>query len=188
METKQRILIDKLIEHAPKATFSSFEYRTKRTGELSRFNVVLGAKYSKLLTKSKLQLELLNLEEIAEENNFPLQILQESKNELIRSLAESIVKNKIGQFNHKYTKPGLYLRLARNFYLNKNDCSLQIIGLEMSRTVLEPGETKDVISSPIVQGKKILRAKLPIGKIKEFAIDIGNLTNIKLNKQVLELE
>ena len=159
------------------ATFASFTYTDKpsKKGELpetSRFTIILGGKYGNLLEKSKLELELL----IPTLSGIEL----EAANEVMASLDKSIEANKNGTQSEDYTKKGQYTSIGNGVSINTNDNSVQDFGLLCSKVVLKAGYRKPVNSAPLTIAKNKIRKMLPIGKFREFALDMGNIHMVKV--------
>ncbi len=192
-------LIENLKAVAGKAQFASFVYKTKEKvnaagkvvdgGEIARYTLILGAQYQRLLEKSLLDLELLDIPEVAKEYpGFSLDLFYQAKAAVKESLEKSLTAHKEGTQNADYTKRGLYEPLGGGLNLNKNDLTLQMFGLLQSKIVLSEGIKKTVNSAPLTIAKNIIRARLPIGKFREFALDVGNIKTVKMNGNVLEID
>jgi hypothetical protein len=161
------------------ATFASFLYRSKSDGSLSRFTVILGAKYSNLLEKSKIALwiEMQTMEKD----------LLPAAQAVMESLDKSIEAHANGKQNENYTKAGMYKSIGNGVNINLNDNSLQIFGLIHSKVVIDPGTPrKPVNSAPLTIAKNKVRSLLPISKFREFAFDAGNIETVKVNGSTIE--
>lgn len=161
------------------ATFASFTYTSKTDGSTARYTLILGAKYLTLLEKSKLELELLMPTLDAE--------MSIAADAVMASLNKSIEAHKAGTQSDDYTKKGQYTAIGSGLNLN-TDNTLQMFGLLHSKVVLVPGVKKEVKSSPLTIAKNKIRKMLPISKFREFALDLGNLHNAKVNGDTLVLE
>jgi hypothetical protein len=164
------------------ASFASFTYTDKpsKKGELpetARYTVILGGKYSNLLEKSKLELELL----IPTLSGIEL----EAANEIMASLNKSIEAAKNGTQNEDYTKKGQYTNIGNGVNINSTDNSVQVFGLLQSKVVLKAGFRKPVNSAPLTVAKNKIRKMLPIGKFREFAFDMGNIKMVKVDGQTV---
>ncbi len=160
------------------ATFASFLYRSKSDGSLSRFTVILGAKYSNLLEKSRLELQL-QMETMEKE-------LLPAAQEVMQSLEKSIVAHANGEQSSDYTKRNLYKPIGNGVNINLNDNSLQVFGLVQSKVILQEGVRKEVKSSPMTIAKNKVRKMLPLSKWREFAFDAGNIEAVKVNGSTIE--
>jgi hypothetical protein len=63
--------------------------------------------------------------------------------------------------------------------------TLSILGLEVSRTVLVPGEFKPVNSKPLTLAKRRIEKDLPTSRIRRF--NLPNVTRARLNGETLEI-
>lgn len=162
-------------------TFASFVYRSKSDNSVARYTVILGGKYSNLLEKSKLELEL-NLSE-----NKYTGIDLDAANAVLDSINKSIIAHSNGTQNSDYTKKNQYEPLGNGMNINTKDNSIQVFGLLQSKVVIEPGVRKEVKSSPMTIAKNKVRKALPISKFREFAFDIGNIKTVKVNNDTLEI-
>lgn len=189
-------IIETIKEAAGKAQFASILYRTKTKqnksgkivsgGELSRYTLILGATYLSLIEKSRLALELIPDKELNELNPDVVLVAQ-AKAEVLESLTKSIIAHKAGTQSDDYTKKGLYEPLGAGLNLNSNDNTLQLFGLVQSKVTLEKGIFKHVDSAPLTIVKNQIRKLLPIGKFREFALDLGNIKLLKMNGNTLEI-
>lgn len=160
------------------ATFASFLYRSKSDGSLARYTLVLGAKYSNLLEKSKLalELEMLNMEK----ELLPAAVA------VMESLDKSIEAHARGEQSSDYTKRNLYKPIGNGVNINLNDGSLQIFGLVKSKVVLQEGVRKEVKSSAMTLAKNKVRKMLPLSKWREFAFDQNQIETVKVNGSTIE--
>jgi hypothetical protein len=201
-QTKEmKELIQNLRACAGKAQFASLLYTTKTKqnkkgevvdgGETSRFNLVLGAKYLNLLEKSLLAAQVMTSQDLIDlfgAGSSYLGIAEQSRLDVISSLEKSIAAHKAGTQNEDYTKKDQYAPLGGGLNLNENDCTLQLFGLVQSKVVIKPGVYKSVNSAPETIAKNLIRKSLPIGKFREFALDLGNVHLAKLQGNVLVIE
>lgn len=161
------------------ATFASFTYKSKSSGEVARHTIILGGKYINLLEKSILELELL-----ISENKFS-GIELEAANAVLASLNKSLVAHKNGTQNEDYTKKGQYASLGNGVNVNTKDNSLQVFGLTQTKTVLVEGVHKVVNSKPLTIAKRKVEKMLPISNFREFAFDMGNIQMVKVDGQTV---
>ncbi len=198
-KANMQALIDSLKAVAGKAQFASFTYKTKEKfnaagkvvdgGEVARYTLILGAEYQRLLEKSLLALDLLDIGELAKQHPaMSLDLFYQAKTAVKESLEKSLIAHKQGTQNADYTKRGLYEPLGGGLNLNKNDLTLQMFGLLKSKVVLSEGIKKTVNSAPLTIAKNIIKRELPISKFLEFALDMGNIKTVKLNGQTVEIE
>ena len=155
-------------------TFASLTYCAKDSGELARHNVLLGFNYKTCVEKSLLELEILRpslsgIDGIAAD-------------ELLASFTATLNGTQTG-----YTKAATYADTAiKGLKVNTVDDTLQLFGLRQSKVVLREGIFKVVKSAPKTIAKNKLRKALPIGKFKEFALDAGHFSGLRVNGNVLE--
>jgi hypothetical protein len=174
-------LIELILSLIGKASFASFTYTTKKTGETSRYNVLLGAKYIGLLERSLLELSLLDTSAMGIEAS----LLPVALDKVKASLEKSLAAHKQGEQNPDYTKQNQYVPLGAGLNANTTDNTLQLFGLVQSKVVLKPGEHKAVVSSPLTIATSKIKRALPIGKFREFALDVGNIHGARLSGDTL---
>lgn len=162
----------------PSAQFASLTYVTKKSGETARYTVNLGFSYLQCLEKSVLELEI-SMRDFTG-------LKKQAAEEVMASLQESISKHKQGEQNEAYTKKGQYIHLHNGLNINKNDGTLQLFGLKHSKVTLVEGTFKPVNSKPMTILKNEIRATLPIGNFREFALDINNILTVRMNGDTLE--
>ena len=170
--------IVEILSNLTNTTFASFTYRSKTDNSLARYTVILGAKYSNLLEKSKLELEL----SLA---NLDASLIP-AANQVMLSINKSITAHAAGSQSDDYTKKGQYTSIGNGVNINNTDASIQVFGLIHSKVVLEEGIKKIVNSSPLTIAKNKVRKMLPISKFREFAFDLGNIQTVKVNGDTLE--
>jgi hypothetical protein len=190
-------IIETLRGAVGKAQFASILYRTKTKqnkagqvvsgGELARYTLVLGATYLSLIEKSRLALELMPDAELNQLNPDAALVAQ-AKAEVLASLDKSIAAHKAGQQSEDYTKRGLYESLGGGLNINSNDGTLQLFGLVQSKVVVEKGIFKLVNSAPLTIVKNQITKLLPVGKFREFALDMGNIRVLKMDGDTLTVE
>lgn len=172
------INIVSILANITSPTFASFLYRSKTDNSLARYTVILGAKYTNLLDKSKLALEI--------EMQTMDSALLPAAQAVMDSLNKSIEAHSKGEQNSDYTKKDQYIPLGNGININSNDASIQVFGLIHSKVVLLAGdEKKPVKSSPMTIAKNTVRRMLPISKFREFAFDIGNIHAVKVSGDTL---
>jgi hypothetical protein len=161
------------------ATFASFTYKSKKSGEVARYTVILGGNYINLLEKSILELELL-----ISENKF-VGIELEAANKKLASLNKSLVAHKNGTQNEDYTKKGQYTSLGNGVNVNTKDNTLQVFGVKLTKKVLVEGVHKIVNSRPLTIATKKVEKMLPISNFREYAFDMGNIQMVKVDGQTV---
>lgn len=199
-----KALIDTIISLAGTAQFASFRYTTKETknkagtvtkgGKTSRYTVILGARYDKLLEKSLLAAQLLTEVELmqaaAEHANdyldeLTVPVMLEARDAVVASLQKSIAAHANGEQSEDYTKAGQYEPIGNGLNINSKDNSLQLFCLVQSEVVINPGVYKHVNSAIETIAKKAITKCLPMEKFREFALDLGNIHSARLDGQTL---
>jgi len=161
------------------STFASFTYTSKKSGEQARYTVILGGDYTNLLKKSILELELL-----ISENKFA-GIELEAANAVLASLNKSLVAHQNGTQSEDYTKKGQYVNIGNGVNINTNDNSIQIFGVKLTKKVIVEGVHKKVNSKPLTIAKRNVEKLLPISNFREFAFDMGNIHQVKVDGQTV---
>ena len=157
--------------------FASFVYTAKSSGEVARHTVLLGFSYM-----NSVQASLNQLREMFNSLTDPLGY--QAAGELIESFNATLNGTQTG-----FTKAGQYIPTGvSGLNVNSTDGSLQLYGLAQSKTVIIDGTHKVVKSAPLTIAKNELKKKLPLGKFREFALDVGNIHAIRANGDVLEFE
>lgn len=159
--------------------FASLTYLAKKTGELARHTVLLGAS---LENAYKADIETL-------ESKLPSLSGAESVacQQLIDSLKNSLEKG-IGQ-NDSYTKKGMYEQITPGLKKLSNDGTFEILGMVVSKEVIQPGEYKAVKSrNEITAAKKVLRKDLKSGKIRTFSVDYDTFCRAAVNGDQIFLD
>jgi hypothetical protein len=161
--------------------FASLLYRSKGEQSLALYTIILGAKYSNLLEKSKKELEeiILTLSDATE---------IDAANQVMASIQKSIDAHANGEQNEDYTKKGQYVALGNGVNLN-SDNTIQLFGLVQSKVVIEAGPPKKAVkSSAMTIAKNKIKKMLSMSKFREFALDTGNINVVKSDGQTLILE
>jgi hypothetical protein len=165
------------------ATFASFTYQTKETGEIAKYNLVLGASTENLYKRDVELLERVTrlLKAIKAQ---PHTIL--AAEELLASRNESLTKG-IGN-NDAYTNADTYYYVAglNGVRVHKETGVLYVSGLLNRKEVLVAGAPrKKVNSAPKTIAKKKIGYMLPSGRYRLFVLP--NVTRAAVNGNVLEL-
>ncbi len=165
------------------ATFASFTYQTKETGEVAKYNLVLGASTENLYKKDVVLLERMVklLKGIKAQQHTIL-----AAEELLASRNESLTKG-IGN-NDAYTNADTYYYVAglNGVRVHKDTGVLYVSGLLNKKEVLIAGTPrKKVNSAPKTIAKKKIGYILPSGRYRLFVLP--NVTRAALNGDVLEL-
>jgi hypothetical protein len=159
------------IEHCQ---FASLTYRSKETQELARHNILLGFSYQTCVEKSLMELEAI------------MPALSGVDLIAASELAESFRKTLAGT-QDAYTKAETYAATSiSGLKVNTVDGTLQLFGLQQSKTVIEPGTHKTVNSAPKTIAKNKLRKELPVGKFREYALDAETIQGARVNGKTIE--
>lgn len=182
--------IQKSLEGIEGAQFVSLTYTSKNTGETARFTLIIGAKYTKVIEDSILELELTKnkLREFSQEWNLSFVIVQLAYEELLISLGNSLEAQKRGEANPDYTKRENYEHITTGLKKNLSDGTLEICGLEHSRKILVKGFKQIRESSEKTIAKNNLRKMLPIARYRTLCVDSECLDTMKVNGETLEFK
>lgn len=195
--------------------FVGVTYRAKETGELARHCLILGADYGDQIRKSITELrqranivadanETRRLSEYAKTlvvgskerkaANAALKGFQDTIGaeraaaaELYVSFEDTLVAHANGEENAAYTKAGLYESICPGLKFLVTDGTLEIQGLQHSKTVLEEGTYQEVNSSAKTIAKNQLRSALPVGRFRTLAVDAGALESVRIGGSELEV-
>lgn len=163
--------------------FASLTYLSKSSGELARFTANFGFSYHEIVEKSKTELEIL----MVENDSTWTDIQKEAAAKIMASLTKTLEAHSRGEQNENYTKKGQYISLGNGVNINIVDNSIQLFGLVKTKVVLNPGQYKQVNSSPVTIERRRIEKLLPIGNFREFALDIGNVEKAVVNGDTIEL-
>ena len=176
-------LIVEIIKEIEGCQFASLTYRTKATQELARYTVNLGFSYIKLLEKSITELEIMIREN--ESTWTPLQ--KQASANVMASLKKSLEAHRNGEQSDDYTKRDQYIPIGNGLSLNTTDNTIQLFGLLHSKVTLVKGVYKEVNSRPLTIAQNEIRKQLSISKFREFALDLNQISKVKVNGDTLEL-
>jgi hypothetical protein len=179
IETLQSLLADN------RAQFVSLTYTSKESGERARHTLIIGGNYVELISKSILELSLVNLGEFALEHGLDLGDVMTAHRELTASLYKSLEAHKQGQQSEDYTKAGQYVSVCAGIQMNTLDGTLEIKGVQHTKAVLEPGAFKLVNSSAKTIAKGKLNALLPRSKYRTLCLDSGHAELAKIQGETL---
>jgi len=164
--------------------FASLTYLSKKANELARYNVSLGFSYHNLVEKSVTELEIIMAENETVWN--PLQ--KQAAANVMASLKKTLAAHAAGEQNEDYTKRDQYIALGNGVSLNTSDNTIQLFGLVNSKVVLVKGEYKTVNSRPLTIEQDKIRKQLSISKFREFALDLSQVAQVKVNGETMEME
>lgn len=158
-----------------KASFASFIYEAKSTGEIARHTIQLGINYLNMLEKSLLECRLLDLNDIENANGLPL---RQAKAQVIKSLRKSIRAHKQGKQNEDYTKKHIYTHEGKGITSHNFDQSIEIHGYSHKKHIIKEGIHKKVNSRPLTIAKSLIEKQLPKSKWRTFSFE--NLEKARL--------
>lgn len=165
------------------ASFATFVYTTKETGEVAKYSIILGADTHTLYEKDvkKLEKAIRWLKRI----NAAPHVIQAAE-EVLASRTESLTKG-VGN-NSAYTNADTYDYIdgLPGVRIHKETGALYVSGLLNNKVVIQDGAPrKKVNSAPKTIAKKRLGYVLPSGRYRMFALP--NVTRAAINGDVLEL-
>jgi hypothetical protein len=174
----------KQISNIKGCKFASFLYRTKKTKELARYTVNLGFNYLNAVRDDITDLEILVVE-IQDKTSLQF----EAATLHLASLRETLSTHEAGGQHSAYTKAGQYVSIGNGLNLNTTDNTLQLFGLVVSKVPIEAGEPqKPVKSAPLTIEKNKIRRRGKVGKLREFALDEGNVIGVRVNGETIEFD
>lgn len=165
---------------AGQARFVGLTYRTKSSGELARWTLIIGTRYSRVLADSRLEAELM-LPHLSG-------IDSEACKLVIASLDQSILSHQNGEQHPDYTKREMYVPICVGLNLFLKDYSLEIAGLKHNKMIIEPGVFKQVKSSELTIAKNKIRAQLSISRYRTFALDSNHALSARLQGETIEFD
>ena len=163
--------------------FVSLTYISKSSGELARHVINVGFSYHNAVEKSVTELEI----QMAE-GKFTTALDKAAADEVMASLKKTLAAHERGEQNEDYTKKGQYIPIAAGVNVNTTDNTIQLFGLSHSKTVIVEGIFPKVNSKPMTLAKKAITKTLPVGKFREFALDLSQVAQVKVNGDTLEME
>jgi hypothetical protein len=173
-----RTLLDQLSQiHGAK--FANFTYRSAETGELAKYQVMLGVDMTSLYQKDRETLVAM----------LPsLDGLQKDAAEaLLASIEESLQKGLGNNSAYTHGPDGgdtYFLTHIPGVKLNLHDGVLHVMALVQSKHVLEAGTYKVVNSRPLTLAKRALeREHLRRSKVRQFRLP--NIASARLNGETL---
>lgn len=162
--------------------FASLTYKSKGTGEIARYTLNLNFSYTQLVEKSITELEIL----MAENSDWN-DLQKQAANEVMASLLKTREAHAKGEQNTDYTKRGQYIHIGNGINMNTTDNSIQLFGRKINKVVIQPSQYKKVNSKPLTIEKEKIRKMLPVGQFKEFSLDAGQVEQMKVNGEILEI-
>jgi hypothetical protein len=165
------------------ATFASFVYTTKDTGEVAKYNLTLNASTENLYKKDiDILRRMVNILKGIKAQDHTVKAAEE----LLASRNESLTKG-VGN-NSQYTNADTYDYVAglTGVRVHKETGALYVSGLLNRKEVITPGTPrKQVKSAPKTIAKKKIGYMLPSGRYRLFTLP--NVTRAAVNGDVLEI-
>ena len=174
--------LEKRIANLKGSQFASLTYLSKKYNELSRYTVILGFSYHKLVEKSVVELEIL----IADNKDKWTALEKQAADEVMSSFQKTLESHSRGEQNDDYTKKDQYIPVANGININTVDNTVQLFGMIQSKVVLQEGVYPVVNSKPLTIAKNNIRKQLSISKFREFAIDLSQMELARVNGETLE--
>ncbi len=171
--------------------FASFTYLSKKAGELARHTLILGFSYNKLVEKSVTELETLmswNAQLSATDKDKWTPLQKQAADNVMASFKKTLAAHEAGTQNEDYTKKGQYVSIGNGLNLNTADNTLQLFGLSHTKVVLVEGVYPVVNSRPLTIAQNEIKSQLSISKFREFALDLSQVAQAKINGNTLEME
>jgi hypothetical protein len=175
--------ITKAITKIQGCQFASLTYLSKKHGELARYTANFGFSYHQIVEKSVTALEIL----ISENETVWDSTWKLAAAELLESFKNTLAAHARGEQNEAYTKKDQYIPLGGGANLNTSDNSIQLFGLVLTKKVLVEGVYPKVNSAPKTIAKNKIRKMLPVGNFREFAIDLSQVEQMKINGNTIEI-
>lgn len=197
--------------------FVGINYRSKESGELARRCVILGASYENALRTSldtllarpfivgDMRGTKVHQANIARtEPNTParkaanaaLKAFQDgigperaAAAELAVSYETSLAAHDVGQCHPGYTQAGMWEEIPgiTGLRFDRVSNKVQILGMEHSKKVLEPGTHKKVNSSAKTIAKRKLEKSLPVGRVRSYSVEVGALESARIAGSEIEV-
>lgn len=159
------------------ASFVSFAYTAKGTGETSEFTINFGISYRNAVEHDHAAL-------INYVPSSPIE--EEAKAEMLQSLSETLTEG----VSSSYTQQGLWEPLARGVRLNKESGEVAFYGFVQRKQVLVEGEPKKPVKSrPLTLAKRAIEkaCKFKRNRFAQFIILPENLAAVKVRGEMVEL-
>jgi len=165
-------------------------YKSKSTGEIANhiINVNLSVYNAKQTDFEKLSnCNDENLKEIAGKSNIAIEVCKLALQELLSSAEKNLSKDPDERSTQSKAQSDTYINLTPAIRLHKETCELHIFGQAINKTVLVKGEYKEVKSNDKTLAKNAIKKYLDLRSDKFRDFIIGNVDNIKVNKDSIDL-
>lgn len=158
------------------ARFASFMYKNKQ-GEISIVTLLLGVNITNAY-KHDLK------EAIRFEAKDEVELL--AKQEIIKSLENSIENHAKGKTNNNYKLKNLYKNLGKGIKINKETNKILISGVLINKQIIVHGDYKQVKHSAKTLAKFRISEKFKSKVYRNFILDSECISGIKYNGEILE--
>ena len=158
------------------ARFASITYTAKESGDVARFTLLLGANYGRLIQAS---LAIVAKKKVTGE--IPLQ----AKKEVLESLVQSLVSFETESKNPDYTCADTYEGVTVGVKCHKEEGTVYLSGVVVSKKVITPGVFKAVNSKPLTIAKNALKKGTAMTKWRQFIVRPENVDTIKIGGKEL---
>ncbi len=174
--------ITKQIAQIKGCQFVSFDYLSKKRGELARHVLNVGFNYHRAVEKSVTELEIL----ISENTDKWTDLQKQAAANVMASLQKTLASHAKGEQNPDYTKKGQYIPFSNGLNVNTTDNTIQLFGLSHSKVVLVPGPEEPDTRRPLTKAQDAIKAQLTVGKFRELALDESQVESVRVNGNTLE--
>jgi hypothetical protein len=165
------------------ASFATFTYQTKETGEVAKYNIILGATTETLYRKDVPRLErIVKLLKSIKAQDHTIKAAEE----LLASRNESLTKG-VGN-NSAYTNADTYdyIEGLTGVRVHRETGALYVSGLLNRKEVISAGTPRKAVkSAPKTIAKRRIGYMLPSGRYRMFSLH--DVTRAALRGNVLEL-
>ena len=154
--------------------FVTFNYKTKGTGEISKYTILVGFNY-----KNHIKRDLKRIESLTPTSTEQSLL----KEKIVKSLTENLVNG----VSSSYKKIGYYTPIGENGSIKESvKGKVYLNGYSISKVRIEPptNPKKRSVSS-MEQLKREL--KFSTLKYREFSLDMDNIGTISINKKKMEI-
>jgi hypothetical protein len=160
------------------ATFVSFLYQKKTTGEVARYTINFGIDYRAAVAEDCEKLK-------AYTPNGDIEI--QAKDEMLKSMTETLEEG----VSSSYTQKDTYETICKGVRQHKENGNLYIAGYVHSKEQVEPPtkEEKPVNSRPLTLAKKAIKkaCEFKHTKFSTFILSPENIGGVKVKGQILEI-
>jgi len=161
------------------ASFVSFIYQTKSTGETSIYTLNFGIKYKNAVSS--------DFEALC--NYVPKTPLEEeAKAEMLQSMNETLTQG----VSSAYTQKDLWETIIPGVRLNKESGQISFYGFIQKKEIIEPATNprKTVNSKPLTLAKKAVQkaCDFKCNRFAQFVITTENLAGVKVRGELIEIQ